>query len=287
MISTSVGYGFTHRMPVSFLAQRTFEYIAQEGRDGKGTLLFFSAGNSNSHVSSERPWGGARLKHRRRRLDAGQRRQTGPGILQQPPRRRALRAIQRRPAQGLVDRLGQIRRHFVGDTVGGRRGGSGAGRQARADAHPGARDLRSSARQIDADPSDPLTVWRNARKMPAGPDEDKVYSNAFGFGEIQAAAAVQAALDYKAPAEEPGRTTSGSIMGVSKQPPPVASSADGSSFPTVSLILMGYHLVIALLILLAGSVTDPLLMVAVRDALWSAGPFPRSWVPITWSSGPF
>ncbi|HIK19136.1 MAG TPA: S8 family serine peptidase [Leptolyngbyaceae cyanobacterium M33_DOE_097] len=42
--------------PVSDLMDATFERLTDEGRGGRGTLLFFSAGNANSEFATQRPW---------------------------------------------------------------------------------------------------------------------------------------------------------------------------------------------------------------------------------------
>jgi subtilisin family serine protease len=49
-------YGYSIGYPISGLMSRTFDKITANGRGGKGTLLFFSAGNDNIFFDFERPW---------------------------------------------------------------------------------------------------------------------------------------------------------------------------------------------------------------------------------------
>ncbi len=53
VISSSFGFA---NPPISPLMQRTFDFITTYGREGRGTLLFFSAGNGTTLISSQRPW---------------------------------------------------------------------------------------------------------------------------------------------------------------------------------------------------------------------------------------
>ena len=49
-------FGFSVGFPISGLMSDTFDKITANGRGGKGTLLFFSAGNANTSFDLERPW---------------------------------------------------------------------------------------------------------------------------------------------------------------------------------------------------------------------------------------
>jgi subtilisin family serine protease len=52
-------FGFSVNVPISGTMSAVFDTLTDEGRDGKGTLLFFSAGNANTDldVTFARPWG--------------------------------------------------------------------------------------------------------------------------------------------------------------------------------------------------------------------------------------
>jgi subtilisin family serine protease len=49
-------FGYSVGVPISSLMKETFDTITTHGRGGKGTLLFFSAGNANSPFDLQRPW---------------------------------------------------------------------------------------------------------------------------------------------------------------------------------------------------------------------------------------
>ena len=49
-------YGAFTRSPISGVMADTFNFLTTNGRNGKGTLLFFSAGNANTDFTLERPW---------------------------------------------------------------------------------------------------------------------------------------------------------------------------------------------------------------------------------------
>jgi len=49
-------FGFSVGMPISGLMNDTFDFLTDNGRNGKGTLLFFSAGNANTDFTLQRPW---------------------------------------------------------------------------------------------------------------------------------------------------------------------------------------------------------------------------------------
>ena len=56
VISTS--YGPFENSPISNLISESFDLIASIGRNGRGTLMFFSAGNANTNLNTNiRPWG--------------------------------------------------------------------------------------------------------------------------------------------------------------------------------------------------------------------------------------
>ncbi len=56
VVTNSAGGWNPAVFPVSDLMNETFTRITDEGRGGRGTLLFFSAGNANSQFASLRPW---------------------------------------------------------------------------------------------------------------------------------------------------------------------------------------------------------------------------------------
>jgi hypothetical protein len=49
-------FGYSVGMPVSGLMKDTFDFLTTYGRGGKGVLLFFSAGNANTVFNLQRPW---------------------------------------------------------------------------------------------------------------------------------------------------------------------------------------------------------------------------------------
>jgi len=54
VFSTSIGFGVG--APISQLASDTLEFIARNGRGGRGCPMFFSAGNAGSDFTTYRPW---------------------------------------------------------------------------------------------------------------------------------------------------------------------------------------------------------------------------------------
>lgn len=56
VVTNSAGGYNPAAFPVSDLMNETFERITDDGRNGLGTLLFFSAGNANTQFATQRPW---------------------------------------------------------------------------------------------------------------------------------------------------------------------------------------------------------------------------------------
>ena len=52
----SNSFGYAAGLPISGLMQDTFDVLTERGRNGRGVLLFFSAGNSGQDFTLERPW---------------------------------------------------------------------------------------------------------------------------------------------------------------------------------------------------------------------------------------
>jgi Subtilase family len=49
-------FGYSIGMPISGLMSDTFDFLTDNGRNGKGVLLFFSAGNADTDFTLQRPW---------------------------------------------------------------------------------------------------------------------------------------------------------------------------------------------------------------------------------------
>jgi subtilisin family serine protease len=49
-------FGYSVGMPISGLMKDCFDYLTTYGRAGKGVILFFSAGNNNTTFNLQRPW---------------------------------------------------------------------------------------------------------------------------------------------------------------------------------------------------------------------------------------
>lgn len=58
VITNSIALGASVGTPISALMQDTFDAVTDQGRGGRGTVLFFSAGNINQDldISNHRPW---------------------------------------------------------------------------------------------------------------------------------------------------------------------------------------------------------------------------------------
>ncbi len=52
----SNSFGYAAGLPISGLMKDTFDFLTDRGRNGRGVLLFFSAGNSSGDLTLERPW---------------------------------------------------------------------------------------------------------------------------------------------------------------------------------------------------------------------------------------
>jgi subtilisin family serine protease len=52
----SNSFGYAAGLPISGLMKDTFDFLTERGRNGRGVLLFFSAGNSGGDLTLERPW---------------------------------------------------------------------------------------------------------------------------------------------------------------------------------------------------------------------------------------
>src|SRR5205085_12099585 len=55
-ITNSFGASASVGMPISGLMQDTLNYLTTYGRNGRGVLLFFSAGNAGVEFTLQRPW---------------------------------------------------------------------------------------------------------------------------------------------------------------------------------------------------------------------------------------
>ena len=273
VVATSVGFAVA-KMPISPLAAWAFDRIAEKGRGGKGSLLFFSAGNSNRKASLDNSW-------------AAHENNFGIAASTLDPKDREVRAAYsnyhrvelcapssatlRGHSSGLIRPTATIGMAIRGDGSAASRTGAAPGGGDGSDSFGGTSSatplaagvaalvlsarpelthgdvrtiLRGSAVQIDPEAKDEVTAWRDEDDLPARHSPKKpVQSWAYGFGRVDAKKAVAAALAFDGYSTSP--------IGEVSKPPATRPSplTDGLGLGSASLILGAYHLIFALLLI--------------------------------------
>ena len=215
IVTTSLGFGFARQIPAGFLAHHTFEKVARDGRGGQGTLLFFAAGNDDAVASRERPWA---TESSNFAIAASTSEKPDEKAPKDPDE--ATEILRRAafsnhhgielcaPGPVYSDESSHSLAYWPTRCTGAFGGTSAAAPLAAGVAalvlaarpdlrHDSVRQiLCETARKIDLDATDSITLWRNADREPAKSEGDKIYSYAYGFGQIDAAAAVREALTF-------------------------------------------------------------------------------------------
>ena len=259
VVTTSVGFGFARHLPISILADDAFHYIAEHGRGGKGTLLFFSAGNDGGIAWQERPWSTAEANIG---VAASTLDPNGRPILASYSNRFGAELCA--PSSSVLGKaLAEDRRGIksIGDRIFG--GTSSATPLAAGVAtlilaaqpeltHRQVRTvLRHSAQKIDGDAEDEALCWRGADRTPTKTQTDQIYSDTYGFGQVHAGHAVEKALSDDPASPDRSSTTMQKSQKLDKPfKAPVASSGGDQVSQSVSLILACYNALFLAMILL-------------------------------------
>ncbi len=251
---TCMGLGFA-KGPISGLARRTFDHLATQGRDGKGCLLFFSAGNNGRRSTFERPWAthpktyGIAASTRDGKDEVRASYSNYCGIDLCAPSSDRMKGISTRSlaSRGQYDRFGG-----TSSATPLAAGAAALVLSARSDlgSDQVRRILTTTAVKIDPKASGGVRRWLDENGRPAKTGgTDPAYSLAYGFGRVDAAPAVAAALgpDLQPAtlAEAAEKKTPGKSWFSRAR-----SLGDSPGLAGLSVILGAYHLIAALFLLM-------------------------------------